>query len=141
MRHPHTFFTTVPPRDLFDHLAKFGTGLDRTAGVELILILHKMWDSNPRVDKFIINMEDAKNKSDRANFPINDGMLAAIATYMLLKSRSFPRDHPNWDGKPTMDQTWDAWKALFKPLQAALERKYAAATGQPDIFGTVFAAQ
>ena len=44
LHHLHTFFTAVPPRDLLDHLSKFGTGLDRPAGVELILCLHKMWD-------------------------------------------------------------------------------------------------
>ena len=40
-----------------------------------------------------------------------------------------------------MDQTWNAWKAFFKPLQAVLEHEYAAATGQLDIFGTAAAAQ
>ena len=99
--HPHTFFTVVPPRDLLDHLANFGTGLDHSSGMELILSLNKLCDRNPRVNQFIINMEDAKKKSDRANLPITNDMLAAFATYMLLKSGSFPQDRPTWDGKPS----------------------------------------
>ena len=47
LRHPYTFFTAVPPRDLLNDLAKFSTGLDCPAGVELILSLHKIWDSDP----------------------------------------------------------------------------------------------
>ena len=97
MRHPHTFFTTAPTQDLLDHLAKFGTGLNRPFGVELIPSLHKIRDSDPRIYQFIINMEDAQNKSDRANLPITDNMLAVFATYMLLKSGYLPLDFPTWD--------------------------------------------
>ena len=141
LRHPHTFFTTVPPQVLINHLAKFGAGLNRPAGVEIILSLHKMWDNDPPVNQFIINMEDAQNGSDRANLPITDNMLAAFATHMLINSVSFPRDFPTCYGKPIMDQTWDAWKAFFKPLQAVLEHESAAATGKPYIFGTAAAGQ
>ena len=108
LRHPYTFFTAVPPRYLLDHLARFGTGLDCPSGVELILSLNKIWDSNPRFNQFIINMEISQKKLDCANLPITDGMLDAFATYMLLKSCSFPRDPPTWDGKSIMDQTWNA---------------------------------
>ena len=97
MRHPHTFFTTAPTQDLLDHLAKFGTGLNRPFGVELIPSLHKIRDSDPCIYQFIINMEDAQNKSDRANLPITDNMLAVFATYMLLKSGYLPLDFPTWD--------------------------------------------
>ena len=37
-------------------------------------------------------------------------MLVAFATYLLLKSNSFPRNRPVWDGKPVGDQSWDAGK-------------------------------
>ena len=68
-------------------------------------------------------------------------MLAAFAMYMLLKTNSFPRNRPVWDGKPVGDQKWAAWKELFKPLQLALASKTAAAGDVPDMFGTAAAAQ
>ena len=40
---PGMFYTGVPVRTILDHLKKDGSGLDRTAGVELILGLHKLW--------------------------------------------------------------------------------------------------
>ena len=76
----------------------------------------------------------------RAQLLITDNMLAAFATYMLLKRNSFPRNCPVWDGKQVGDQRWDTWKELFKPLKMALERKTAAAVNAPDMFGTAAAA-
>ena len=91
--------------------------------------------------QFIINMEEAQKKSVRAQLLITDNMIAAFATYILLKSNSFPPNHPVWDGKPVGDQRWDAWKELFKPIQLALERKTASAVDATDIFGTAAVAQ
>ena len=68
-------------------------------------------------------------------------MLTAFATYILLKSKSSPRNRPVWDGKPVGDQKWAAWKEFFKPLQLALKRKTSAAGNVPDMFVTAAAAQ
>ena len=58
--------------------------------------------------QLIIKMEEAQKKSVRAQLPIPDNMLAAFATYMLLKSNYFPRNRPVWDGKAVGDQKWSA---------------------------------
>ena len=63
-------------------------------GIELILRLHKLWEADARVAQFIINMEEAQKKLVRAQLPITDNMLTAFATYMLLKTNSFPRNRP-----------------------------------------------
>ena len=138
---PGTFYTGVPVRTILDHLEKDGSGLDRPVGVELALGLHKLWEDEPRVAQFIINMEDAQNKSVRAQLPITNNMITAFATYMLLKSNSFPRNRPVWDSKPVGDQCWYAWKEFFKPLQMVLKRETAAAGDAPDMFGNAAAAQ
>ena len=138
---PGTFYTGVPVRTILDHLEKDGSGMDQPAGVELILGLHKLWEADLRVAKFIINMEEAQNKSVRAQLPITDNTLAAFATYMLLKSNSFPCNRPVWDGKPVGEQKWSAWKEFFKPHQLALERETTAAGDAPEMFGTAAAAQ
>ena len=44
-------------------------------------------------------MEDAQKESVRTQLPITDNMLAALATYMLLKSNSFPRNRPPYLGR------------------------------------------
>ena len=59
---PGTFYTSVLVRTILDHLEKDGSGLDRPAGVELILSLHKLWEADPRVAQFIINMDEAQKK-------------------------------------------------------------------------------
>ena len=107
---PGTFYNGVPVRTILGHLEKDGSGLDRSAGVELILGLHKLWEADLCLAQFIINMEEEHKKLVRAQPPITDNMLADFATYMLLKSNSFPRNRPVWDGKPVGDQRWDAWK-------------------------------
>ena len=117
---PGTFFTSAMLRATLDHLEKDGTGIGRPAGVELILGLHKLWEAKPRVRQFIINMEEAQKKSARVQLPITDDMLAAFATFMLLKSNTFLRDRPVWDGKPVVEQIWSEWKRFFKPLQPSL---------------------
>ena len=40
---PGTFYTRVAVQAILDHLEKDGTGLDRPAGMELIISLHKLW--------------------------------------------------------------------------------------------------
>ena len=63
-------------------------------GVELILGLHKLWEDDPCVAQFIINMEETQKKSVRAQLPITENMLAAFVTYMLLKTNYFPLKRP-----------------------------------------------
>ena len=53
---PGTLYTSVTVRAILNHLKKDGTGFDRPAGVELILGLHKLWEADPYVGQFIINM-------------------------------------------------------------------------------------
>ena len=82
---PGTFYTGVPVRTILDHPEKDGSGLDRPTGVEIILDLHKLWEADPPVAKFIINMDEAQKKLVHAQHPIKDNMLADFATYMKYK--------------------------------------------------------
>ena len=79
---PGTFYTGVLVRKILDHLEKKGSGLDRPAGVELILGLRKLWEADPCVAQFIINMEEAQKKSMRAQLPTTYKMLSAFVTFM-----------------------------------------------------------
>ena len=59
-------------------------------------------------------------------------MLAAFATFIILKTNAFPHNQPVWDGKPVVEQLWSEWKRFFKPLQMALERDTAASSDHPE---------
>ena len=54
-----TFYTGVLVRTILGHLKKDGSGLDQPAGVEFILGIHELWEADPRVPQFIINMKEA----------------------------------------------------------------------------------
>ena len=60
MSAPGTFYISVAVRLLLNHLERNGTGLNRPAGVDIILSLHKLWDVDPHVSQFIIAMEEAQ---------------------------------------------------------------------------------
>ena len=56
---PGKFYTGVLVRTILEQIDKDGSGLDRPAGVELILGLHKLWETDPRVAQLIIIMEES----------------------------------------------------------------------------------
>ena len=103
-----TFYELVTPLDLLAHIAASIGGLEVTDVVTLLGDLPKYWPSDPRVPQFIMRMDDAGRKAQRAGLPISDAWLAAFATSSLLKANSFPNDRPNWDGRPKSTQTWTA---------------------------------
>ena len=106
LRNTFTLFASVSPCEVLNHLSDHTGGLDRTSGVEIILGLNRLWESDMRVNEFIINTEEAQKKSVRAILTITNNMLAAFATYMLMKAGSFPRDCLTWYGNPAEDQIW-----------------------------------
>ena len=54
-------------------------------------------------------IRDGHKKSKRVNLPFSDDLLAAIASSSLLKTKSFPKDRPKWDGKISEDHNLKAW--------------------------------
>ena len=56
LRNTFTFFTGVLTRKILDHISNHTGGLDRTAGVEVVLGINRLWESDPRVNQFIIRM-------------------------------------------------------------------------------------
>ena len=52
-----TLFTSIFPCKILDRLSNHAGGLDFTVGVDIILGLNKLWERDPWVNQFIINME------------------------------------------------------------------------------------
>ena len=65
LRNTFTFFTGVSPCDILDYLSGHAGGLDRTAGMEIILGLKRLLERDLQVNQLIINMEEAQKKSVR----------------------------------------------------------------------------
>ena len=130
----------VSPLELLAHFAKEIGGLKITDVVTFIGELPGYWNSDPRVPQFIMTMEEAQKKSQRAGLPITNNWLAAFTTSYLLLANSFPKDRPEWDGKLKADQTWRTWKDTLNPLHKNLEREKRLARGE-DSFGAAAAAQ
>ena len=71
--------------------------------------------------------------------PFSEDLLAIIASSLLLKSKSFPKDLPKWDGKIPEDQNLQAWEDYFHPLHKELELESILARGR-SAFGSAHSA-
>ena len=130
----------VSPLEIPAHFAEKIGGLKVTEVVTLIGELPGYWNRNPRVTQFIMTMEEAQKKSQRADLPITDNWITEFATSSLFLANYFPNDRPEWDRKPKSDQTWRSWKETFNPLHKNIERKTRLVRGE-DFFGAASAAQ
>eukprot|EP00804_Cyclotella_cryptica_P016130 CCRYP_004246-RA/>CCRYP_004246-RA protein AED:0.35 eAED:0.35 QI:0/0/0/0.75/1/1/4/0/1339 len=98
------------------------------------------WSEDPRVPEYINRLEDAQKKAARANLPITNDWLAAIATMSLLAAGSFPKLRLDWDGLASADKTWPAWKTWALKAQKLLEREQRASGTRGDVFGSASSA-
>ena len=135
-----TFYNKAPLRDFFDLLKNGSGSLDATNIVSLLSAMLNWWANNPRIPEYVNRLKDAQKKSVRANLPISDMWLAAIATGLLLAAGSFLKQLPDWVSLPRANKTWDAWRTTFRSQQLTLERKQCAAGERGDIFGSTAAA-
>ena len=85
--------------------------------------------------------ETAQKKAARANIPISDNTLVAIATKAILASDSFSQATDEWEEKTDEDKTWAEWKDTYLATNKSRENRLRAAV---DIgrqhFGTANAA-
>ena len=72
-------------------------------------------------------MEDAQRKLERANLPMSNAQLLAIATTLVLASGHFPRPTDDWEAKAPADKTWTAWKTHYRAAHTARRRQMLAA--------------
>ena len=120
LRYPDSFYTRVSLRDILDLIATHSGEIERADVVAMFSTMHLWWAEDPRLPEFINRFNDAQKKATRASLPITDNWLASVATSALLSEKSFPNDHPYWDGLVPSAQTWTAWKLKFFPLHSAM---------------------
>ena len=135
-----TFYLRITPLSLHKILAKHGRGMNISDVIMLLLCLPYFWKINTCVLEYINTMEDVQKKALWSGIPFSDELLAAFATHSLLAAKSFPKDRPEWNGKPATEQTWKKWTRYFGPLHFALEWVTKELTVRGGIFGTAAAA-
>jgi hypothetical protein len=140
LKDPVTFYNKVPLREYLRHLSASSGGLEATDIVQLQASMLTWWSEDPRVPEYINKLDDAQKKASRAQLPITDEWLAAIATMSLLSAGSFPKLHLDWDGLAPAAKTWTAWKTWALKSQKTTEREQRASGIRGDVFGSAASA-
>ena len=68
-------------------------------------------------------LADAQRKLARANLPMTDDQLLAIASTAVLASTDFPRATDDWEALPRAHKTWGAWKTHYRAAHLARKRQ------------------
>eukprot|EP00804_Cyclotella_cryptica_P003921 CCRYP_016106-RA/>CCRYP_016106-RA protein AED:0.11 eAED:0.25 QI:0/0/0/1/0.2/0.16/6/0/1395 len=75
------------------------------------------------IPEYINMLEAAQRKLARANLPMSDDQLLAIASTAVLASNHFPRPTDDWEAKPRANKTWTAWKTHYRAAHIARKRQ------------------
>jgi hypothetical protein len=127
LRHARSFYNNVTAKQLMDHLDANCGGL---YPVELVSLPTEMMQYYAQIDgipEYINKLEEAQRKLARANLPMLDDQLLAIASTSVLASGHFPRSTDEWEAKPCNQKTWTAWKAHYRDAHLARKRQMLAA--------------
>jgi len=71
------------------------------------------------IPEYINMLEEAQRKLARANLPMLDDQLLAIALTAVLASEHFPRPTDEWEALPRANKMWLAWKAHYRAAHIA----------------------
>ncbi len=97
---------------------------------ELINLPTEMLGYYSRADgipEYISMLEEAQRKLARANLPMLDDQLLAIASTSILTSGHFPRPTDDWEALARNNKTWTAWKTHYRAAHIARKRQMLAA--------------
>ncbi len=88
-------------------------GLHAVDMISLCTNMYQYYMQADGIPQYIIMLEDAQKKAQRAGMPIADMELVMMASTAVLASQHFPREVDDWEGLPTAARTWMAWKTTF----------------------------
>ena len=131
LRHPRSYYVTVTAKQLIDHLDANCGGLHPSDLVRLPTDMMTYYTEADGIPEYINMLEEAQRKSSRANLPIADDNLMAIASTAILASGHFPRPTDEWEALPLALRTWTAWKTHYRAAHLARKRQLLAAGHAP----------
>ncbi len=108
-----TFYTKVTALEIISFLDANSGGLHAIDMISLRTNIHQYYVQAGGIPQYIIMLEDAQKKAKRAGMPIADAELVMMALAAVLAAQHFPREVDDWEGLPTPNRTWLAWKTAF----------------------------
>ena len=127
LRHARSFYTAVTAQQLLDHLEANCGGLHPSELVNLPTEMMGYYAIAEGIPEYINMLEEAQRKLARANLPMSDDQLLAIASTAVLASEHFPRPTDEWEAQPRHMKTWPAWKLHYRAAHIARKRQMLAA--------------
>lgn len=122
LRHPRAYYTAVSAKKLLAHLEANCGGLHPSELVSLPTEMMSYYQDAEGIPEYINMLEDAQRKLARANLPMSDDQLLAIASTAVLASDHFPRPTDEWEALPRHQKTWGAWKTHYRAAHIARKR-------------------
>lgn len=108
-----TFYNRFTEKALLEHLESNSGGVEAITVISLQQSMLQWWENDPRLPKYINQLENAQKNVLCTDLPITDTWLATIAFKSLLMAGSFPKECSEWDGKPKAEKSWPKWKEYF----------------------------
>ena len=127
LRHARSFYTSVTAKQLIEHLDANCGGLHPSELVTLPTDMMGYYAAAEGIPEYINMLEEAQRKLARANLPMSDAQLLAIASTAVLASGHFPRPTDEWEALPPNGKTWTAWKIHYRAAHVARKRQMLAA--------------
>ena len=123
LRDARSFYTHVTAKQLLDHLDANCGGLHPSELVRLPTEMLGYYADADGIPEYINMLEEAQRKLARANLPMSDDQLLAIASTAVLASDHFPRATDEWEALARDRKTWTAWKAHYRAAHLARKRQ------------------
>lgn len=136
LRHARSFYTSVTAQQLMSHLDANCGGLHPSELVSLPTDMMGYYTQADGIPEYINMLEEAQRKLARANLPMLDGNLLAIASTAVLASGHFPRPTDEWEALAPAAKTWAAWKMHYRTAHIARKRQMLAAGNATSTYGT-----
>jgi hypothetical protein len=132
LKNARTFYTNVTAKDLLTHLEANCGGLHPVDLINLPTDMMGYYAMADGIPEYIQKLEDAQKKLARAELPMDDRQLLAIASTAVLASQHFPRATDEWEALEPALKTWATWKTTYLAAHIARKRQQlAAGTSEP----------
>jgi hypothetical protein len=130
-----TFYTKVLAINLMAFLDANSGELHAVEMLTLRTNMHGYYAQADGIPQYIIMLEEAQKKAKQAGMPIADIKLVMMASAAVLAAMHFPCKVDDWEGLPTLNRTWSAWKTSFRSTHLKCQRQIVASGGGEPLGG------
>jgi hypothetical protein len=135
LKNANTFYMKVTALEIMAFLDLNSGGLHAVDMIFLRTNMHQYYMQAYGIPQYIIMLEDAQKKAQRAGMPIADIELVMVASAAVFAAQHFPRKVDDWEGLPAAARTWKAWKTAFCLAHLKRQRQILASGGGKPLRG------